>query len=127
MLVVHMLHAIALVAARMNAEYGPPGIKRGEILDMAIDEQALNKGQARKLGALRKSVGDDLAEEVFAKWLKRQTDVKPVDRADPVADKIATALAGLEKDQTFRLGNRGYTIRRARGKGASGFIVTKNE
>lgn len=94
---------------------------------MAIDEQALNKGQARKLEALRKSIGDDLANEVFAKWLKRQADVKPVDRADPVAEKIAAALAGLEKDQDFRLGNQGYTIRRARGKGASGFIVNKNE
>ncbi len=94
---------------------------------MAIDEQALNKGQARKLEALRKSVGDDLAEEVFAKWLKRQAEAIPVDRADPVAEKIAAALAGLEKDQTFRLGNRGYTVRRARGPGVSGFIVTKNE
>ena len=39
---------------------------------MAIDETGLTKGRARKLNALRKSVGDDLAEEVFAKWLERQ-------------------------------------------------------
>ncbi len=32
---------------------------------MAIDETGLTKGQVRKLNALRKSVGDDLAEEVF--------------------------------------------------------------
>ena len=38
---------------------------------MAIDETGLTKGQVRKLNALRKSVGDDLAEEVFAKWLER--------------------------------------------------------
>lgn len=37
------------------------------------------------------------------------------------------AIAGLGKDPAFRLGNQGYTIRRARGKGASGFIVTKND
>ena len=38
---------------------------------MAIYETGLTKGQIRKLNALRKSVGDDLAEEVFAKWLER--------------------------------------------------------
>ena len=38
---------------------------------MAIDETGLTKGQVRKLNALRKSVGDDLAEEVFTKWLER--------------------------------------------------------
>ena len=31
---------------------------------MAIDETGLTKGLVRKLTALRKSVGDDLAEEV---------------------------------------------------------------
>ena len=38
---------------------------------MAIDETGLTKGLVRKLNALRKSVGDELAEEVFAKWLER--------------------------------------------------------
>ena len=94
---------------------------------MAIDESALNKGQIRKLNALRKSIGDDLADGVFAKWLKRQVTVKNVEKADPVAEKLARALSKLEKDADFRLGNQGYTVRRSRGKGASGFIVTKNE
>ena len=31
---------------------------------MAIDESGLTKGLVRKLNALRKSVGDELAEEV---------------------------------------------------------------
>ena len=34
---------------------------------MAIDETGLRKGLVRKLNALRKYVGDDLADEVFAK------------------------------------------------------------
>ena len=34
---------------------------------MAIDETGLTKRQVRKLNALRKSVGDDLAEEVEIK------------------------------------------------------------
>ena len=94
---------------------------------MAIDKGTLNKGQIRKLNALRKSVGDDLAEDVFAKWLKRQTTAKPVEKADPVAEKLLAALTGLEKDADFRLGNQGYTVRRARWKGASGFVVEKNQ
>ena len=93
---------------------------------MAINEKELTKGQIVKLNALRKSIGDDLAEDVFAKWMKRQAAAKVVEKADPVAEKLRAALAPLAKDETFRLGNQGYTVRRARGKGASGFIVTKN-
>jgi hypothetical protein len=93
---------------------------------MAIDEKSLAKGQIRKLNALRKSVGEDLAADVFAKWLKQQSSAKPTEKADPVVEKLKTAIAGLEKDSAFRLGNQGYTVRRARGKGASGFIVEKN-
>ena len=39
---------------------------------MGIDETGLTKGKVKSLNALRKSVGDELAEEVFAKWLERQ-------------------------------------------------------
>ena len=94
---------------------------------MAIDETGLTKGLVRKLTALRKSVGDDLAEEVFTKWLKREASSQENGNPDPVAMKIVEALAGFEKDPTFKLGNHGYTLRRAKGKGASGFIAYKNE
>jgi hypothetical protein len=95
---------------------------------MPIDEKSLTKGQLRKLNALRKSLGDDLAEDVFAKWLARQVDgAADASKPDPVAEKLVAALAKLAHDPAFRLGNQGYTVRRARGKGASGFIVTKNE
>ena len=93
---------------------------------MAVDEKNLSKGQIVKLNALRKSVGDDLAEDVFSKWLKRQASAKKAEKTDPVAQKLKDALAPLEKDSSFRLGNQGYTVRRARGKGSSGFIVVKN-
>ena len=95
---------------------------------MAIDETGLTKGLVRKLNALRKSVGDDLAEEVFAKWLEREADLTSKRATpDPVAVKIAEVLAGFENDPKFNLGNHGYTLRRAKGKGASGFIAYKNE
>ena len=45
---------------------------------------------------------------------------------DPVAQKIEQALAGFAGECTLNLGNYGYTVRRVRGKGASGFIATKN-
>ena len=94
---------------------------------MGINESKLTKGQARKLNALRKSVGDALAEEVFGKWLAQQANTSDGPKPDAVASKIEEALAGFADDPTFKLGNYGYTIRRARGKGASGFVATKNE
>ena len=94
---------------------------------MAIDETGLTKGLVRKLNALRKSVGDELAEEVFAKWLEREATSQAKEKPDPVAMKIVETLAGFENDPRFNLGNHGYTLRRAKGKGASGFIVYKNE
>ena len=93
---------------------------------MAINESTLTKGQLRKLNALRKSVGDALGEDVFAKWLAQPTQAK-APKVDPVAAKIEEALAGFADDRSFNLSVYGYTIRRARGKGASGFVATKNQ
>ena len=90
---------------------------------MAIDETGLTKGLVRKLTALRKSVGGDLAEEVFAKWLEREAASQARSKPDPVAMKIIEALAGFENDPKFNLGNHGYTLRRAKGKGASVFTA----
>ena len=93
---------------------------------MAIDESTLTKGQLRKLGALRRYVGDELGEEVFGKWMAQQAEAAQ-SRVDPVAERIEGALAGFVDDRKFNLGNYGYTVRRARGKGALGFIATKNQ
>ena len=94
---------------------------------MVVDKTGLTKGLARKLNALRKSVGDELAEEVFAKWLEREAASQAKGNPDPVAMKIVEAFIGFENDPKFKLGNHGYTLRRAKGKGASGFIAYKNE
>jgi len=63
------------------------------VYDISIDEKDLKKDEARKLNALRKSLGDDLAEDVFAKWVKRQSDSYKKLRPDQVAEKLAAALA----------------------------------
>ncbi len=93
---------------------------------MAVDESTLTKGQLRKLAALRRYVGDELGEEAFGKWLAQQAAAAEA-KVDPVATKIEEALAGFAKDRQFNLGVYGYTVRRARGKSASGFVATKNQ
>ena len=91
---------------------------------MTIDQSTLTKGQIRKLNALRKSVGDDIADVAFGKWMKTQTKT-PKETHDPVADALVSALANLDHDKSFKLGNKGYVVRRAKGKGVSGFVASK--
>jgi len=92
-----------------------------------IDETTLTKGQTRKLNALRKSLGNDIADKAFEQWLTSQPSKDAVAQADPVAEKIVSALSALANDKSFRLGRRGYAVRRAKGKGASGFVAEKVE
>jgi hypothetical protein len=87
----------------------------------------LSKGQIRKLNALRKSLGDKIAEKAFAEWLKEQLDKKVSLKADPVAEKLVEAIAGLAKDKSFNLGRKGYVVTRSKGKGAKGFTAKKVE
>ena len=94
---------------------------------MAIDEADLTKGQIRKLNALRKSVGDTIAEAAFKKWLGQQESTEQKIKTDPVAEKILDALHTLSKDKALNLGRYGYSIKRARGKGAKGFVVARIE
>ena len=54
---------------------------------MTIDQSTLTKGQVRKLNALLKSVGDDIADVAFGKWMKTQTKA-PKEVRDPVADAL---------------------------------------
>jgi len=92
-----------------------------------MDEMSLTKGQVRKLNALKKSIGDDLGTDVFTKWMSNQEKNKKEGViVDPVAIKLQEVLSPLESDLSVRLGNKGYTIKRARGKNSSGFVVTKN-
>jgi hypothetical protein len=57
--------------------------------------------------------------------MKAQAKAKPAVKSDPIADKIMEALKPLVKDKSIKLGNRGYSVRRAKGKGAKGFVVGK--
>jgi hypothetical protein len=92
---------------------------------MSINESDLTKGQIRKLNALRKSIGDSLAEEAFTKWLKQQKSETNEVQPDPIALLIGEAMLPLLKKKGLNLGRYGYSIKRARGKGAKGIIVTR--
>ena len=91
---------------------------------MTIDQSTLTKGQVRKLNALRKSLGNEIADDAFGKWMKTQSKTPKVVR-DPVADTLVGALSNLTSDKSFRLGTKGYVVKRAKGKGASGFVAQK--
>ena len=91
---------------------------------MTIDQSTLNKGQIRKLNALRKSVGDAIVEDAFGKWMKTQAKA-PKEVRDPVADALVAALSHLISDKSFKLGNKGYLVKRSKGKGVSGFVASK--
>ena len=86
-----------------------------------LDEKALNKGELRKLNALRKSVGDRIAERAFLQWLRQKVKVAPpVDRN---AQKVATALEPLAKAGKLSIPRGGYLVKRGRGR----VIVSRNK
>ena len=116
------------VATSPCTDKGPSApSKRVSAVWLSIDESTLTKGQLRKLNALRKSVGDKLGNEVFGKWITQQASAAAEPKPDPIGVKIEEALAKYADDRSFRLGNYGYTVRRARGKGQSGFVAIKND
>lgn len=85
-----------------------------------IDEKTLTKGQVRKLNALRKSVGEKLADDTFAKWLKKQPG-EAKDSTDKNAELIADELGKLIEQKNLRIPRGGYLVTRGRGR----VIVTR--
>lgn len=78
-------------------------------------EKALKKGEARKLNALRKSLGKDIAEKAFAEWYQRSANAEQ-DAVDRNAAAIAEALTTLVKTKNIRIPRGGYRLRRGRGR-----------
>ena len=79
-----------------------------------IDESGLTKGQLRKLRALRKSVGDEIAERAFSEWLAKQQAASG--KADGNAVTIVDTLWPLVEQGTLAIPRGGYLIRRGRGR-----------
>ena len=87
----------------------------------SMDDKSLSKGQLRKLNALRKSLGDEIANKAFAEWLKSQP-AGQLD-SDKNANRIADALQPLIQSGKLRISRGGYLVRRGRGR----VIVEKPE
>jgi hypothetical protein len=85
-----------------------------------VDESALTKGQVRKLNALRKSLGPDIAERAFTEWLGTQPTTEAM-QSDRNADVIAKALHDLVVSTNLQIPRGGYLVKRGRGR----VIVTR--
>ncbi len=60
-----------------------------------IDESTLTKMELRKLNALRKSVGDDIAGKAFMAWHRTRPASKNAAPVDKTAEAIADAVMAL--------------------------------
>ncbi len=83
---------------------------------LAIDESALTKGEARKLNALRKSVGDKIADRAFAEWYRQKASAKAGAPVDKNAELIAITLGPLANTGRLTIGHGGYLVKRGRGR-----------
>ena len=81
-----------------------------------IDESALTKGELRKLNALRKSVGDTLGAQTFAKWLEKRQSKSATEPTDKNAEMIADTIMGIIASKGIRLPRGGYLVTRGRGR-----------
>ena len=86
---------------------------RGKRKPNAINEKSLSKGQLRKLNALKKSLGDDIAKRAFSEWFANQNSH---DASDKNVGVIADALWPLVQNRQLRIGRQGYFVRRGRGR-----------
>ena len=80
----------------------------------AISESELTKGQLRKLNALRKSIGEEIAHKAFAEWLTSQTE--SVEEVDENSELIAEVLVDQINQGKLRIPRGGYLVRRGRGR-----------
>ena len=79
-----------------------------------ISESELTKGQFRKLTALRKSIGEEIAHKAFAEWLTSQTVA--VEEVDKNAELVAEVLVDQINRGNLRIPRGGYLVRRGRGR-----------
>lgn len=79
-----------------------------------LDESGLRKGELRKLRALRKSVGTEIADKAFAEWLSLRSTGS--DEEDPNTRTIIEILWPLVEEGKLMIPRGGYLLRRGRGR-----------
>ncbi len=88
-------------------------VPRQEAKPSGIDQRTLTKGQIRKLNALRKSLGEGIADKAFSEWLKAgATQVGA--QVDKNAQLIAESLGALVQSGKLRIPRGGYVVTRGR-------------
>jgi hypothetical protein len=81
----------------------------------SIDEKNLRKGQLRKLNALRKSLGNEIADRAFVQWMESAPEADG-GQQDRNARTIIDALHPLIETGELRIPRGGYMLRRGRGR-----------
>lgn len=82
-----------------------------------FSEKDLTKGELRKLRALQKSVGEEIGQQAFEKWLRdRRSGKGSEEEEDKNAALIADALAKLIDEKNLRIRRGGYLVTRGRGR-----------
>ncbi len=82
-----------------------------------INESQLRKMELRKLNALRKSVGDAIAEKAFAEWQVSRPEPQKSAPTDKTAEAIADAIMKLlDSGKIMGLPRGGYLVKRGRGR-----------
>ena len=89
--------------------------KKAKPAGNGINEADLTKGELRKLSALRKSLGDEIAEKAFGEWYRKRGAGDGVQK-DKNAELIAGALQPLIEQNQLRIPRGGYVLRRGRGR-----------
>ena len=80
-----------------------------------VDEKVLNKGHIRKLTALRKSLGPEIADKAFAEWFE-QFGGEKAEPEDRDAKLILETLEPLVMGNKLKIPRGGYVVRRGRGR-----------
>ncbi len=75
----------------------------------------LSKGHQRKLIALRKSLGHDIANEAFEKWLAT-LPTKQEAQVDKNIQAMTDLVTPAIMDGSIRLPKKGFVITRGRGR-----------
>ena len=84
-----------------------------QMSSIPIDESDLTKGQIRKLNALRKSVGNEIADRAFSEWFSSRP---ATEKTDKDAVLISDTLMVLVEEGKLKIPRGGYLVRRGHGR-----------
>ncbi len=78
-----------------------------------IDETDLTKGELRKLNALRKSLGPEIADKAFSEWLKASGAVGAEDKNIEI---LSSVIEQAIDHYGLTFPRSGYLVKRGRGR-----------